>query len=118
MGPCCYVWKKSNPDQDEADIVMYVGQSWKGIRRFAGHHVLPDKFHPEDYIEVYPCYPGESPSLLEDYLIRLLKPRLNKNVPDAPPCGPNMLEVQPPRPHIEKPRKTLVYRKIRRSVNT
>lgn len=54
MGCCVYVWKRNNPD--DADTVMYVGSSSRGIRRLSiGHHALPLEFTEDDYVEVYAC---------------------------------------------------------------
>ena len=89
LGCCVYIWKKSNPD--DADTVMYVGSSMNGVRRFAGHHVLPFKFLDEDYIELIPCSSRWEARDLERRLIRELHPKHNKQ------CAAPMDEREPPR---------------------
>lgn len=76
LGWCVYVWKKSNTYGE--DVVMYVGMSEVGVRRFASHHVLPREFTDDDYIEIYPCACKDTARNLEATFIEQLKPKCNQ----------------------------------------
>lgn len=60
---------------------MYVGYSANGIRRLAGHHVLPTDYTDADYVEMYPCGSRLEALNLECEMIAKLKPALNMAKP-------------------------------------
>jgi hypothetical protein len=67
-----YVWKRK-------DIYLYVGMSKVGLSRpFGNHHIINklDTIQPDDTFEIYYT---EHPLALEEYLIKIHKPKLNLN---------------------------------------
>lgn len=75
LGHCVYIWKKKTPGK--SDTILYVGASTNGIRRFAGHHVLPTTYTKDDRIELFLCKSKLDALAMEQHFINMFQPKLN-----------------------------------------
>lgn len=76
FGHCVYILKRDEPDRT---VVVYVGSSEHGVRRFSGHHAFPTEFKKTDYVEMIFCASKAEALKLEYTLIAELQPLININ---------------------------------------